>query len=228
MLKIRQLFVNYGKNVVLDKISVDFLPFQIHGIFGINGSGKTSFFNTIYGFLPNDTEIYFGDKILTKKDVGYLESTNFFYSYTTGKEYLDIFQESKEPTYNEIELVNALKIPINELIEHYSEGMKKKLALLSILKLNRKVLLLDEPFNGIDIESVYLIKGVLEELRKQGKVILISSHIVETLYDLCDDFYIIENKKIICLNDKESFKNYCNDVYTQISKSVTNAFLMNK
>jgi ABC-2 type transport system ATP-binding protein len=177
MLKIQNLTVQFGKNLVLDNIEAEFPKAQIHGIVGFNGSGKSTLFNTLLGYLsPNEGIISFNEKKLEKGTIGFLPTQNFFYSYLKGKEYLDIFSNNlPETTY--LVLEKAVGLPLNELVEGYSSGMKKKLALLGILKLNREIYLLDEPFNGLDIESVFLVKKIAESLKKAGKTVFITNHI---------------------------------------------------
>jgi ABC-2 type transport system ATP-binding protein len=99
----------------------------------------------------------------------------------------------------------------NGIIDSYSTGMKKKLAFLSILILNKEIVILDEPFNGMDIESIYIFQRILLKLKSQHKIILISSHILNTLEQVCDKIYFLNNKKFeagydkpdyLCLQDK--------------------------
>ncbi len=196
MLKIQNLTVKFGENLVLNSVEAIFPEAQIHGIVGFNGSGKSTLFNTLLGYLtPNEGTVSFRGEKLEKGTIGFLPTQNFFYSYLKGKEYLDIFPNNlPEETY--LILEKAIGLPLNELVEGYSSGMKKKLALLGILKLNREVYLLDEPFNGLDIESVFLVKKIAESLKKSGKTIFITSHIPETLVGICDSFHLIRNKKL--------------------------------
>jgi len=225
MLKIDNLYVRYNENLVLNDLKVEFKTGKIHGIFGLNGSGKTTFFNAIYGFINHKALISLNGRIISKMDIGYLESTNFFYKYITGKEYLDVFNAKGTKMFDEKRLTEILKLPLTEFVENYSEGMKKKIALLGIIKLGRDVLLLDEPFNGLDIESVYLVKALIQQLKNKGITVLISSHIVEILYDLCDDFFVLENGNFLPFQDKEQFKIHCNNIYQKTEQLISATFL---
>jgi ABC-2 type transport system ATP-binding protein len=104
-------------------------------------------------------------------------------------EFLELFSNdlSDLPIWNEL-----LLLPLDELVEYYSTGMKKKLAILAILKLNREILILDEPFNGLDLETTELVKKIIHKLRKQGKTILLTSHVFELLMGVCDEIHLLE------------------------------------
>ena len=111
-------------------------------------------------------------------------------------DYLELFK-SNNKNFN-IELWNNLmKLPLEDLISSYSSGMKKKLALMGIIALNRPVLLLDEPFNTLDLESVELLKKIIPSLKKEGKTISVTSQILETLTEICNEIHYLIDGKII-------------------------------
>lgn len=201
MIEIKNLSVGYGKTNVLEEINIPFSDGQVHGIVGNNGSGKTTFFRTIYKFINNyEGQILYKGREIKRSDVAYLPTENFFYYNLTGREYLNIIQSqyNKNVLKN---LENLFEVPLDRLIKEYSSGMKKKLALLGILRLDRDILLLDEPFNGLDMESVYVLKKIILILKKREKTILITSHITEVLKDLCDHYYYLESGKIQFIGD---------------------------
>lgn len=195
MFTINDLSFAYGKNLVLNNLSLNIDAGQVHGIVGLNGSGKTTLFNLTYGLLkPKTGSINWNDGILHRKQISFLETKNYFYSNITGREHLQLFS-----TDNKFKIdiwQDLFKLPLDELIENYSTGMKKKLAILSVLKLNKPILLLDEPFNEIDLETSRIIMILLEKLKEKGKTILVSSHILETLTNTCDFIHHLENKGI--------------------------------
>lgn len=196
MLNIQNLQVSYDTHLVLNDLSIDFHPNEIHGILGMNGAGKTTFFNAIYNFIKKDKGncLYNGQPV-HQKDIGYLETHNFFYSYLKGKEYLELCAH-QNPNFN-IEQWNQLfELPLDRLIDNYSTGMKKKLALLGTLALNRPIMILDEPFNGVDLESNEKIYALLLRLREQGKIIILSSHIIESLTNICNKISYLKDGKI--------------------------------
>jgi ABC-2 type transport system ATP-binding protein len=128
---------------------------------------------------------------ITHHKIGYLESSNFFYSRITGNEYLNLFSATNRQF--DIEKLNELtRLPLDNLIETYSSGMKKKLALLAIVKEDKPIYLLDEPFNNLDIESCKILELIVVHLKVQGKTVFISSHIIDTLLPICDYIHLLE------------------------------------
>jgi len=193
MLEFKDLTISYGKHIVIDQLNLQLENPKIHGLVGFNGSGKTSLLQTIFGIKKAASgQILFNGKPLTKHDIAFLPTTNYFYSYLTGREYLRLFPLNnahfKLETWEQL-----LHLPLDELIEHYSTGMKKKLALLAILKLDKKIILLDEPFNGLDLESGKILNLLMDRLAERGKTILVTSHIIETLTASCHFIHLLEN-----------------------------------
>ena len=153
--------------------------------------------NSIYSFTKIDSgEIIFNEKPIERSSIAYLESAHYFYPHLIGMDYLELFK-SNNKNFN-IELWNNLmKLPLEDLISSYSSGMKKKLALMGIIALNRPVLLLDEPFNTLDLESVELLKKIIPSLKEEGKIIIVTSHILETLTEICNEIHYLIDGKII-------------------------------
>jgi ABC-2 type transport system ATP-binding protein len=196
MLTLHQLQVNYDQQKVIKGINHTFEKGLIHGLVGLNGAGKTTLLDTIYGLVkPSEGTVYWEDESTLNK-IGYLETNNYFYANITAREHLQLFPTGS--AFFPLERWQALlHLPLDELVENYSTGMKKKLALLGILKLNRPFLILDEPFNGLDLETVKLVTIVLSQLKNQGKTILITSHIIETLTTCCDYIHLLTNGTIL-------------------------------
>ena len=193
MLSIQNLNVAYKTNKVLKGLSTNWQPGLIHGIVGLNGSGKTTLLNAIYGTVNiQQGTITNDDKPIKRSDIAFLETRNYFYSRITGKEYLKLFKASN-PNFNFNEWNELFGLPLDNLIDTYSTGMKKKLAFLGILSLNRSILILDEPFNGVDLESNETLKSILKLMVKKQKTILITSHIIDTLTTLCDHIHYLKN-----------------------------------
>ena len=213
MLKIENLKVNYGKNNVLNELSLEILGNTIHGLIGLNGSGKTTLLNTIYGLKQkHQGTILYNNKNINRNNIAFLETTNYFYPRIKGKEYLTIFQ-IQNPDFD-IEKWNSLfELPLNKLIDDYSTGMKKKLALMGIICLDREILILDEPFNGVDLETVQKFKSLLLKL-KAKKTIIITSHILESLLPICDSISYLNNGKIEFIKEKESFNEIENQIFS--------------
>ncbi len=213
MILIKDLSVSYNKNVIED-LSLQLQENHIHGIVGLNGAGKTTLLNAIFGLKKqNKGEILLNDERLTKKSIAFLPAENYFYTNITGREYLNIFKNKNF----DIEKWNKLFIlPLDDIIETYSTGMKKKLALFAILEKDKRIMLLDEPFNGLDIETERVIRSVLLNLKDKDKTIIITSHVLERLTNLCDDIHYLENGKIKFSVGKDKFDKFRDEIYSSI------------
>lgn len=185
MIEVKNIQLRYDQKVVLNSVNKSFELNKIHGIVGLNGAGKTSFFNILAQIIQTKGEINYKNVPLSHKSISYLETEPFFYSRITGREYLTIFPD-KNPELNQEELIYLLKFPIDNFIATYSTGEQKKLALLGILKQNRPIIILDEPFNGLDLESAKVLETIVLRLKEKNKTIFISSHILNPLFNLCD------------------------------------------
>jgi ABC-2 type transport system ATP-binding protein len=186
MISIKNLSVNYGQKIALDNINCTFELEKTHGIVGLNGAGKTSFFSVLAQATKAQLgEICYNNKPLHYGSVSYLETQPFFYSRITGREYLAIFPNDNAQL-NEEKIIALLKIPLDNFIATYSTGEQKKLALMGILKQNRPIIILDEPFNGLDLESAKILETIILRLKEKNKTIFISSHILSPLFNLCD------------------------------------------
>ncbi|RIJ36968.1 ATP-binding cassette domain-containing protein [Pontibacter oryzae] len=215
MISIHNLSVSFNQQVVLKNVDACFETGKVHGIVGLNGTGKTTLLNTLFGFIkPSTGEVLYQGTGLNKMHISYLETDIFFYSNITGQEYLRLFRNSSPHDY---EIWNSVfKLPLGNLIEGYSTGMKKKLALLGILLQDKPVLLLDEPFNGLDLESIWLVKRIISDI-KLSKTILLTSHIFETLSSTCDYIYRLGNNSIAQTYSKEEFGQLQEHLYKELN-----------
>ena len=206
MLTIRNLQVEYKKeSPVLKGINLSMEPGKIHGLVGLNGAGKTTLLNTLYAFLrPSEGSVLYNDTALKRKDIAYLEAENYFYPYMTGREYLNLFPAGKNGFDTE-SWQQLFHIPLDDITENYSTGMRKKLALLAVLKPDKPILILDEPFNGLDLESAHILTLILQQLREGGKTVLVTSHVFETLTSSCDQIHHIDHGTIDHSYSKEQF-----------------------
>ena len=205
MISIKKLTVNFSNVNVLDDITIDFVPNQIYGVVGLNGAGKTTFFNALSSDLKvSSGELSFKGNRITNSDIAYLETVNFFYSRITGNEYLKIFKQTNI-NFDLSTLQELFKLPLDELVETYSTGMKKKLALLAILKQEKPIFLLDEPFNGLDLETNKIVELIVTTLKEKGKTVFLSSHIIDPLLTVCDEIHFLEKGKFTKTFDKPNF-----------------------
>ncbi len=195
------------KHCVLNNLSLSFERAEINGIIGANGSGKTTLFNCIYG-IDNDYEgeIEMGDKKGARYNIGYLPAELFFYPRTTGKEYLEFCAKARKVLSPNIYKWNQLfELPLEHYAEHYSTGMKRKLGLMGLLLMDYEVLLLDEPFNGLDLATNMLLKEVLIKMKEGGKTIVICSHSLSLLTDISNKIYFLHKGAIEKVYSRKDF-----------------------
>ena len=212
MITIKDLIVSYNKEEqVISSLNLTLPQNMIHGVVGLNGAGKTTLLDSIYGLKEMQSgEILCNGAKPNKKEISFLSTDNYFYSNITGREYLYLFRNKQFITekWNELFL-----LPLDQIIDGYSTGMKKKLALLGILKQDKPIMILDEPFNGLDIETCRIIRSILLRLKDRKKTIIITSHIIETLTNLCDYIHYLEKGKIMYSRDKGEFKEFERELF---------------
>ena len=215
MIIIKNLSVAYNKeDNVINSLNIEFSLNSIHGIVGLNGAGKTTLLNAIYGLIRTQSgEVKCDELKISKKDISYLPTENFFYSNITAREYLSLFKNEQFETEKWNEL---FALPLDQIIDNYSTGMKKKLAMLGILKQDKPIMILDEPFNGLDIETCRIIRSILLKLKERNKTIIITSHILETLTNLCDNIHYLEKGKIKFSKERSEFKQFEKDLFDSI------------
>ncbi|MGJ7033332.1 ABC transporter ATP-binding protein [Niabella hirudinis] len=192
MITIESLSKSFGSHPVLKNISICFQAGNVYGIVGENGAGKTTLFNCLAGMEEYEGHIT-ADRAPLKNHLGFLQTEPFFFSKITGEEYLRLLCQARHQSAEHIEQKNIFELPLKQYAATYSTGMKKKLALMALLMQKNDYFILDEPFNGVDIQSNLLITGIIHKLRELGKTILISSHIFSTLHETCDEIHLLQN-----------------------------------
>jgi len=213
MIEIDNLFVSYDKRSVLKDLRLKIEPSSIHGLLGLNGAGKTSLLNVIYGIKkPDSGSLVFHNKPLKRSYISYLETENYFYPGITAYEYLSLMKVNTQKinidSWNEL-----FELPLKQLIDSYSNGMKKRLAFFGLICLNKDIILLDEPFNGMDMETVQKTKTILKQLKSANKTIIITSHILESLFSLCDSISYINNGHIQFTKTKAGFADIEDEIF---------------
>lgn len=204
MLEIKNISVSFKDKNVLQNLNLEIEEGIILGILGKNGAGKTTLFESLYQSQKYNGEILWKNQKLLRQNISYLETENYFYPYITGREYLSYFAKDKLP--KTIELAEKFQLPLDKYVQYYSSGMKKKLALIGMLMLDKPINILDEPFNGVDFEGVHLLYDIIRELKQSNKMVIISSHIIETLFHTCDRIVTLENGLISNIFEKSDFE----------------------
>lgn len=204
MIKIIALAKNYGTKQALSNINLTFLEGKVYGIVGANGAGKTTLFRCIAGLEDYEGEIK-SDLVPLKNHLGLLLAEQFLFSKITGKEYIQLLCNAREIATKDIEQKNIFELPLNQYASTYSTGMKKKLAITAILLQDNNYFILDEPFNGVDIESNIIITEIIHKLRELNKIVIISSHIFSTLSETCDEIHLLKNGLFVKTVFKEHF-----------------------
>lgn len=220
MLNISHLTKIYGDKKAVDDLSLHIAPGEIYGFIGHNGAGKTTTLKSVVGILQFDEgEITIGgvsikdDPIVCKKQIAYIPDNPDLYDFMSGIKYLnfvaDIFEVGAEERQRRIkkyadmfELTNDLAQPISA----YSHGMKQKLAIIAAWMHNPKLIIMDEPFVGLDPKASFLLKEMMREVCKEGGAIFFSTHVLEVAEKLCDKVAIIKSGKLIRSGTMEEVK----------------------
>ena len=221
MVSILNLKKSFDGKMVLDIPQKTFATGEVHGIVGLNGAGKTTFFNILSTFLkPSSGKILFEETEISRKDIAYLETVNFFFSNITGKEYLDIFPMTNK-NFNLNNFNELLKLPLDEITETYSTGMKKKLALLAIIKQDKPVYIFDEPFNGLDLETNKALEIIIKILKTKGKMVFISSHILSPLITVCDEIHLLQDGSFSVSYPRMDFDKIENELFKDLDEKTS-------
>ena len=220
MLKIEHLTKKYGDFKAVDDLSLSIAPGEIYGFIGHNGAGKTTTLKSVVGILQFDEgEIFIdgtsvkSDPLKCKKEIAYIPDNPDIYEFMTGIKYLnfiaDIFGVDSVKRLERIreyaglfELTADLAQPIST----YSHGMKQKLAIISAWLHDPKLIIMDEPFVGLDPKAAHILKGMMREVCDNGGAIFFSTHVLEVAEKLCDKIAIIKEGKLIRSGTMEEVK----------------------
>ena len=220
MLKIEHLTKTYGEKKAVDDLSLHIYAGEIYGFIGHNGAGKTTTLKSVAGILQFD-----GGEILVdgrsvrtqplecKKMIAYIPDNPDLYEYMTGIKYLnfiaDIFGVSAQARQERIRKyadLFELTADLAQPIAAYSHGMKQKLAIISAWLHEPKLIIMDEPFVGLDPKAAHILKGMMRELCSAGGAIFFSTHVLEVAEKLCDKVAIIKGGKLIRSGTMEEVK----------------------
>lgn len=220
MLKIENLTKQYGDKKAVDNLSLHIQPGEIYGFIGHNGAGKTTTIKSCCGILKFDNgEIYINglsiknNPLECKKIIAYIPDNPDLYEYMTGIQYLnfiaDIFSVSKSEREERIYKYSdifELTENLSQYISEYSHGMKQKLAIISALIHEPKLMIMDEPFVGLDPKAAHLVKEIMRKICDAGGAIFFSTHVLEVAEKLCDKIAIIKDGKLIKTGTTEEVK----------------------
>lgn len=201
MLEVRDLHKAYGRHEVLRGVSLAVRPGTIHALVGANGAGKTTLINCLYGLETGFTgTVGVGVGVASgavRECTGLVPYEPYFYPRLTGREYVEFCLQARCRPVPDLRPWNQLlDLPLDQYADEYSAGMKKKLALLAVLVQDFAYLILDEPFNGLDLEANLLLKEILKRLRDRGTGLLLTSHILSTLTEVADEASVLVGGRV--------------------------------
>ena len=211
MLNIRNLTKSYGNVKAVDDLTLEIRPGEICGFIGHNGAGKTTTIKCICGILPfekGDIQVngisVREDPLTCKKNISYIPDNPDIYEFMTGSQYLnfiaDIYGVDRSVRQERIHRIADqldLTKDLNQSVGAYSHGMKQKLVIISALIHDPKLIIMDEPFVGLDPTASYQLKQLMREHCKQGGSIFFSTHVLDVAEKLCDQVAIIKSGKLI-------------------------------
>ena len=220
MLKIEHLTKYYGEKLAVDDLSLHIQKGEIFGFIGHNGAGKTTTIKAICGIHKYNAGEIFIDGVSVKENpmackekIAYIPDNPELYEFMTGYQYLEfvanIFKISSEKRWantekyaEAFELWNSLSMPISA----YSHGMKQKLALIAALMHEPQLIIMDEPFVGLDPKASFKLKSIMREICDNGSAIFFSTHVLDVAEKLCDKVAIISNGKLVRSGTMEEVK----------------------
>ena len=220
MLRIEHITKTYDQTKAVDDLSIHIRPGEIYGFIGHNGAGKTTTLKSVAGILPFDSgDIFINNMSIKEKPMeckeimAYIPDNPDLYEYMTGIQYLsfiaDIFRISLEDRNKRAERFASefgLQGALTQPISSYSHGMKQKLAVIGALIHDPRLILMDEPFVGLDPKAAFSLKQIMREICDRGGAIFFSTHVLEVAEKLCDKVAIIKNGRLIRSGTMEEVK----------------------
>ena len=220
MLNIKHLTKTYGEKKAVDDLSLHILPGEIYGFIGHNGAGKTTTLKACCGILQFDGGDITIDGISVKenpvgckRNIAYIPDNPDLYEFMTGIQYLNFISDifavgAADRKYRIRHFADAFELTADlaQPISAYSHGMKQKLAIISALVHEPKLIIMDEPFVGLDPKASHLLKSIMRELCDKGSAIFFSTHVLEVAEKLCDKVAIIKSGKLIRSGTMEEVK----------------------
>ena len=230
MLEIKNVTKKYGDKKAVDNVSFNVEDGEIFAFIGHNGAGKTTLIKAIVGIhdfeegdiLINGKSIK-EDPVACKKEMAFVPDNPELYENMKAIDFIDFIcdmyevdQETREKNIHRLAKMLEIEENLNDPIISFSHGMKQKIALISALAHDPKILIMDEPFVGLDPKAVFAVKEVMNEMVKEGKIIFFSTHILDVAEKLCSKVAIIKNGQLIKTGSMKAVKG---------DKSLENVFL---
>ena len=220
MLRIQHFTKSYGDKKAVDDLRLHIRPGEIYGFIGHNGAGKTTTLKSVAGIMQFDQGEILVDGVSMKRDplgckkkLAYIPDNPDLYDFMTGVQYLnfvgDVFGVSaKEREARMKELGDAFELTadLNQSIGAYSHGMKQKLAIISAWLHQPELILMDEPFVGLDPKAAHTLKGMMRQVCDRGGAIFFSTHVLQVAEKLCDKVAIIKGGRLIRSGTMEEVK----------------------
>ena len=220
MLKIKNLCKNFGEKKAVDNVSIEIADGEIYGFIGHNGAGKTTTIKACTGIMPFDSgEIEIDgvsikdNPLLCKSKIAYIPDNPDLYEFMTGNQYInfvaDIFAvptEKRKQIASEIAKTFELSNDLDKSIASYSHGMKQKLAVITAWIHSPKLIIMDEPFVGLDPKASHSLKLMMRDFCDKGGSIFFSTHVLEVAEKLCDKVAIIKNGQIVASGKMQDVK----------------------
>ena len=221
MLRVQNLTKRYGALTAVEHISFEVRAGEVFGLLGPNGSGKSTIVKTLMGLLePSDGTVELdGNDALAhpveyKKVLGYVPEEPHLYTYLTGPEYLQLIGRLRR-------IPDAvLEMKINQFLEllgiyddryqtlsSYSKGMRQKILIAAAVLHNPRVVVLDEPFSGLDVSAARVLKAFVRALADEGKIVVFSSHVLEVVEQVCSRVIILKDGRIVGHDSVDNLRN---------------------
>lgn len=191
---------SFGSNKILENIDLSISKNGIYGIVGKNGQCKTTFFRCLNSLTDFDGSVVYNGENVVLNQIAWCPTEPTIYDELTANEFYKFYSELLKIENTKSEML--FDVPNDNLIKEFSTGMKKKAYLNAVLQKKHQIYIFDEPFNGLDIESNYLLMKYIVGLSKNS-IVFISSHILETLYKYCDLIFVLKNTAITSYNKNE-------------------------
>ncbi|MFZ0597211.1 MAG: ABC transporter ATP-binding protein [Flavobacterium sp.] len=193
MLKINIVKKTFGNKTILENIDFTILINGIYGVVGKNGEGKTTFFKCITNLTNFSGDISYDNLPIKNNEIAFFPTEVPLYDELTAKEFSNFYKELLNLKGNN--KINLFNVPQDKLIKTFSTGMKKKAYMNAVFQKEYAIYIFDEPFNGLDLESNYILMNYIRQL-SENSIVFISSHILEILYKDCESIFLVKNTRI--------------------------------